>query len=289
MSPAYCYLNGEILPIAEAKVGVYDMGLLRGFGIYEAMVTANRRPFMFADHMARFKKSADRMRLKIPATDTQVENAISDLVAKNIPQREEAVIRFILTGGEAQGGIGYDYETPTFYILVEPLVPIDPRNYTDGCSLMMCDHQRQFPECKTVNYIQAVMLQQARKDAGAIEILYTSAGTVLECATSNFFIVSSGGGSASGGKDGTIVTAQDDILHGITRQVAIDVARPHFAVEERKVSISEMHAADEAFLTSSFKDVVPVVKVGDTVIGTGKVGPVTARVMELFDEFKMVY
>lgn len=267
------------MPVAEASVGVYDIGLLRGFGIYEAMSTANRKPFMFADHMARFRKSADRMRLKIPATDSHIEKATNDLVAKNIPQHEEAVIRFILTGGEAQGGIGYDYETPTFYILVEPLVPMDPRNYTDGCALTVCDHQRQFPECKTINYIHAVILQQARKDAGAIEILYTSGGKVLECAMSNFFIV----------KDGKIITAKDDILHGITRKVAIDVACPHFAIEERVVSVDEMYAADEAFLTSSFKDVVPVVRVGDKVIGAGTVGLVTKHVMELFKEKKQVY
>ncbi len=276
---SHCYLNGKIMPIEEARVSIKDIGLLRGFGIYEALATANRKPFMFADHMARYRRTADQLHLKVPASEDEILAAINDLTARNVPQGQEATVKFFVTGGTAIHGIEYDYETPTFYMLVDPLVPFAPYYYSEGASVTVFEHLRQFPQLKTTNYIQAVMLQQARKDAGAIEILYTWGGKVLECATSNFMIV----------KDGKIITAKDNILFGITRKVALDVSRPHFPIEERDVSLEELYAADEAFLTSSFKDVMPVVKVGDKVIGDGKVGPVTNRVMELFHDFTKAY
>jgi branched-subunit amino acid aminotransferase/4-amino-4-deoxychorismate lyase len=275
----FCYLNGVILPVSEAKVGVYDIGLLRGFGIYEAMRTVHRVPFMFADHMERFHRSLDALKLTIPASDDEIHQTIGLLLKKNIPEGKDAVIRFILTGGQAIGGIEYNPKTPTFYILVEELVLPPPSVFESGCSLIVHEHLRIFPGYKTTNYITAVLLQEKRKAAGALEILYTYQGKVLEPATSNLFIV----------KDGCLITAKDDILPGITRKVTIQVAKKEFPIDEREVSLDEMYAADEAFLTSSFKDIVPVVKVGEKTIGSGVPGPVTKRVMALFHEFTTNY
>lgn len=280
----FCYFNGEIIPVSEAKVGVYDIGLLRGFGIYEALRTFNRKPFMLADHLARFRRSAGTMKLTIPASDEKMASILHDLIARNVRQEKETLARFILTGGKAVGGIEYGTK-PTFYILVEEL-ELPPREaFTRGCILIVHEHERSFAESKTTNYVQAILLQGERKRAGALEILYTSQGRVLECATSNFFIVSSRGGSASGGKNSVIATAKEGVLEGITRKVVIDITRKEFPIEERDVSVDEMYAADEAFLTSSFKDIVPVVKVGEGVIGGGAPGPVTKRIMGLFDDF----
>ncbi|KKW19921.1 MAG: Aminotransferase class IV [Parcubacteria group bacterium GW2011_GWA2_51_10] len=270
-----CYLNGKILPVADACVNVYDIGLLRGFGIYEAFMTYSRKPFMLADHLARFRRSAKAMSLKVPASDEEIRSAVDALVEKSIPSYKEAVIRIILTGGNALDGIEYNYDTPTFYILVEEFKPFPSTLYTDGCPLTVFEQQRQFPESKTTNYIQAVLLQEAREKAGAIEILYVSNGKVLEAATSNFFIV----------KNGVLITAKSGILEGVTRKVTIEVARPHFSVEIRDVSVDEMYDADEAFITSSFKEIVPIVRVGEKTIGSGKVGDVTKRLMKLFRDY----
>ncbi|HWP61115.1 MAG TPA: aminotransferase class IV [Candidatus Paceibacterota bacterium] len=271
--PAFCYFNGTIMPVADAKVGIYDIGLLRGFGIYEALRTFGRKPFHLADHLKRFHVSAEGLGLHIPASDEEIAHTIDELIAKNIPEGREALARFILTGGPARAGIEHDQNVQqTFYILVEPLDPIPADVLTRGCSLIVFEHQRPFPATKTTNYIQAVLLQDERKGAGALEILYTSQGKVLECATSNFFII----------KNGTIVTAKKNILEGITRNVTIDVAKKEFPVEERDISVDELYEADEAFLTSSFKDVVPVVDVGGKKIGEGVPGTITRRVMALF-------
>ncbi|MDO8522266.1 MAG: aminotransferase class IV [bacterium] len=275
----FCYLNGKIISLAKAHVGLYDIGLLRGFGIYEALMTYKRKPFMLKAHLARFRNSAKSLSLKIPATDAEIASAMHELVERSIPMGTEAIFRVILTGGTAIDSIEYDYEHPTFYILVEEFHLFPKEYYTDGCSLTVFEEQRSFPESKTTNYIQAVLLQEERKKAGAIEILYVSGGKVLEAATSNFFIV----------KNGRLITAKERVLPGITRKVTIDVARPHFKIQEREVTVEEMYKADEAFITSSFKEIVPIVKVGKKKIGNGKVGEVTKQVMKLFHEFTAKY
>ncbi len=273
MKPTYCYLNGSIVPLTEAKVGVYDIGLLRGFGIYEALVVRHGKPFRFEDHMERFVRSAAQLGLVIPASADEIKTAILALAIRN--GYKDAVVRLILTGGEAIGGIEYDGTKPTFYILVEEFVPLDQKYFTEGCSLMPFDHQRQFAALKTTNYIQAVLLQTERKKAGALEILYTANGMVLEAATSNFFVV----------KGGTVVTPKEHILGGITRKVAIELASKVYTVEEREITLDEVYAADEAFITSSFKDIVPVVKVGEHTIGAGTPGPVTKDLMQRMHEY----
>jgi branched-subunit amino acid aminotransferase/4-amino-4-deoxychorismate lyase len=269
---SFCYLNGKIVPSDEAKVSVFDIGLLRGFGIYEGLITHNRKPFMLADHLARFHISAAKMMLKIPATDEEISAAINDLVERNVPKDKEALIRFILTGGTAVGVIEYNPETPTFYILVGEFTPLEERYLTDGCSLMVVDYKRELALIKSINYIEAVLLQKPRKEQGALEILYISDGLVYEGAGSNVFIV----------KNGTLITPKEGIVYGITRKVVLDRARAHFTIEERAVSTDELYAADEVFITGSFKEVVPVVRIGDKGIGNGKVGEATKKVIELF-------
>jgi branched-subunit amino acid aminotransferase/4-amino-4-deoxychorismate lyase len=272
-------MNGAIIPLSQASVGLYDLGLLRGFGIYEGLITHNRKPFALADHLARFHRSADQMQLKISVSDAEIERVLHELIGLNVQRGKEGLIRIILTGGTAIEGIAHDQETPTFYALVEEFTPIDEKYFNDGCSIATFEHQRQFPELKTTNYIQAVLLQKLKREKGVLEVLYISHGTVLEATGSNFFIV----------EDGTIVTPKEGILEGITRKIVLELAHPHFPIEERAVSVDEMYAADEAFITGSFKEVVPVVKVGDRMIGGGKPGPVTQKVMALFGEHAKNY
>lgn len=273
MKPKYCYLNGSIIPLSEAKVGVYDIGLLRGFGIYEALVVRHGKAFRFQDHMERFVRSTEELRITIPANGEEIEKAILELVTKN--GYTDAVVRLILTGGESIGGIEYDGSKPTFYILVEEFIPLPAKYFTEGCSLMPVAFVRQFPQLKTTNYIQAVLLQEERKKQGALEILYTDGTRVLEAATSNFFIV----------KDKKIVTPKEGVLGGITRKVALELASKAYALDERDVTLSEVYTADEAFITSSFKDIVPVVKVGESIIGGGTPGTITKDLMGRMHEY----
>lgn len=275
----FAYLNGEILPVEDAKVSVNDIGLLRGFGIYEGLITHNRKLFMFADHMARLRRSAEKMQLTVPVSDGEIERALYELVEKNIPADRQALIRIILTGGTAVGVIEFNPETPTFYMLVTEFVPLEETYLVNGCSILPVEYHRDLADIKSVNYINTVLLQKKRKQEGALEIVYTFHGNVLECGGSNIFIV----------KDGVLVTPKDEIVLGITRKAVLDVTSGVFDVEERTVTEDEMYSADEVFITGSFKEIVPVVRVGERTIANGEVGSITRKVIELFQNFTRSY
>lgn len=272
----YCYLNGNILSENEARVGILDIGLLRGFGIYEAMAVVSGSIFRFDDHVDRFRKSAGFLKINVPSSNDEIKRVIFSLIEKNDLVEKRVNVKCILTGGKAIGGIDFDHTSPTFYIFLEEWKALDSVRHSAGARVIVHEHLRQYPQYKTTNYITAVRLQNDMNSAGALEILYTWKHNVLECATSNFFMV----------KDRMLVTAKDDILTGVTRNVVIELARKNgLKVEEREYTLDELFSADECFLTSSFKDVVPVVKVGNNTIGTGLVGETTTKITGLFDDY----
>jgi len=269
----YCYLNGEIVLLKDAKVGVLDIGILRGYGIYEGLAAHNGKVFRFADHWNRLLSGAHLLNLNVPITEEKAEKICEQLLEKNFG-KDRANIRIILTGGDTIDGIDYDFEKPTFYIVAEKWTSLPSEFYSDGAKLVTYRHLRELPEYKTTNYIRAVNLQNFRKSENAVEILYTYDGDVLECATSNIFIV----------KNGTLITPDENILKGITRKVVLELAdRNKIPVEARTVLETELKTADEVFITSSFKDIVPIVKVDDYEIGTDKVGDLTKKISEEFD------
>ena len=267
----YCYLNGEILPESEAKIGVKDIALLRGFGAYEGITAFKGEPFRLGDHYKRLEKSATFLGLKLPVTEPQLLGIIKTLWAKHDFPR--ANFRVILTGGETRHGIEPSPDQLTFYILTEKFVPIDQTLYESGAKVITREYERPFPEYKTTNYIAAVRWQLARQQAGALEIVYLNNGKLLEASTSNVFIV----------KDGKLITPDQGILFGITRQVVLELARAQgIACETRPVTKAEFLAADEVLITSSYKDVVPVVKIDETVVGDGQVGAVSRQLVKGF-------
>lgn len=269
-----CYLNGEIIPLGDAKIGVLDLGILRGFGIYEGITSFSGKPFRFNDHWDRFQISANVLGLTIPRTKDELLDAMHTLIAHNAPGTR-ANLRMVLTGGEAQHSLEHVSGRETLFITAEPSVPLPSTLYERGGHLMSCEHQRFMPEIKTINYITAVMLQKQRATAGAIEILYTFGDRVLECATSNVFMV----------KNGTVFTPDADVLKGITRKTILEIARDIYPVEERMISINEFFAADEVFIAASFKDIVPIVSVDGQTIGDGVPGTMTRDLMERFAHY----
>ena len=268
----YCFLNGKILPLDEAKVSVLDIGLLRGYGIYDGLAAFGGKPFRFADHWNRFLSGAHILNLNVPITEETAEKTIIELLAKN-NFKERANIRLILTGGKTIAGIEYEFENPTFYMIAEKWESLPQEFYTDGAKLITYRHMRELPEYKTTNYIRATNLQDFRKTEKAVEILYTYDGEVLECATSNVFIV----------KDKTLITPAENILKGITRKVILELAEGKYKIEERPVREEELKTADEVFITSSYKDIVPIVKIDDFEVAGGQVGPITKDLMGEFE------
>jgi D-alanine transaminase/branched-chain amino acid aminotransferase len=281
----FCFLNGKILPLSEAKVSVEDIGLLRGYSIYDALTVIKGKPFHFADHWNRFLSGAHALNLNVPVTEEKAEKVIGELAAKNgFTGRAKA--RIILTGGQTLDGIEYDFGNPTFYILLEKWEPLPADFYENGARLITYRHERELPEYKTTNYIRAVNLQNFKKEEKAVDILYTYDGEISECAGSNIFIV----------KNKTLITPAENVLKGITRKVVLELARlpspagsanggqakDKYKIEERPVEEEELKTADEVFITSSFKDIVPIVKIDDFAVADGKVGPITKNLMGEF-------
>ena len=269
----FCFLNGQVVPKDEAKVSIFDIGLLRGVGVYEAMSSFEGKIFRFVDHWNRFLDSSHTLNLNISITEEKAERVISELLQKNGHDIDRANIKFILTGGPAKNSLEFDFENPTFYIFTEKCDKVSAEIYQNGGKLLTYYYKREMPEIKTTNYITAVNLQNWRKEEDALEILYTFDGEVYEGSISNIFLV----------KDGVLVTPVEEVLRGITRKVVLEIAEEiGLSIEQRRVREEELRTADEVFITSSFKDIVPITTIDNFKVGSGSPGSITQNLSQRF-------
>lgn len=264
------------MPVAKASVPVNDLVVLRGYGVFDFLKTVNTRPFLWAEHWRRFLNSAKQLNLKVPVGEREAREIVAALLKKN--KVSDASIRLVLTGGATADGMSI--QQPNFFILIEDRYDYPAKIFRDGGKVMTHDYLRLVPEAKTTNYITAVRLAKEKKRVGALEILYLDRGRVMECSTSNFFIV----------KDGKIITPKDDILLGTIRNLVIKLAREHgFTVVEREVKAGELATADETFLTATNKDITPIVQIDERKVGSGQVGPLTRELMKLYADYLAAY
>lgn len=272
------YWKGEIVPATEIAISPYDIGLLRGYGVFDVLRTEGRVPFLWEKHWERLLRSAETLGLSVPIQKEMYYEALIRLSEKLGEDR--AVIRTVVTGGVSDDGFS-PAKTPTFFMLIEPFPILPPEYFERGISVVTVQYARSYPVAKTTNYVEAIRHAKMRVEKGAFEICYVSDGTVLEGSMSNV-------GMVQGGK---LVFPKDGILLGITREEAIDIAREAgMTVEERAVSIEEFLAADEVFLTATNKYVLPVISVDGKQIGAGVPGVVTRdllhRMQERIHEFR---
>lgn len=272
----FCYLNGKIIETKKAVLPVNDLAVLRGYGVFDFLKTVNGKPFLWREHWSRFINSAKALQLKVPVAEKEAKEIVAALFKKN--RLTDGSIRLVLTGGAAADGM--TFSQPNFFILVEDLYIFPPAVFEKGAKVITHEYLRLVPGAKTINYITALRLQQEKKRAGAIEILYTDHGRVLECSTSNFFIV----------KKNKLITAKEDVLGGTTRNLVIKLARLNdIVVEERAVKVKELLAANETFLTATNKDITPVVSIDGRRVGDGKPGPITRQLMEALAGYMQNY
>jgi branched-chain amino acid aminotransferase len=269
--PYYSYLNGKILPYSNTFVHISDLGLLRAYGVFDYLRTYNGRPFLLEKHLARFENSARELNFRLPLSKKEITRIIHLLLKKSNLDRD-AGIRLLLTGGKSADGI--TITKPTFAVTIEKLVPVPQKLYTTGVKLITNDFQRETPLVKTTNYKNAIKANREKLQAQAHEILYCAKGRILETTRNNFFIF----------KGNTLVTAKENVLHGITRGFVISLARENFRVEERDLLVKELPHASEAFITGTTRKILPVVQVNDRMIGNGKPGENSLRLLKLFEE-----
>jgi len=270
---SYCYINGKITDSKNAGIAINDIGVLRGYGIFDYLRTYDKKPFLLNEHVERFQNSAKLLKLRIPLSKAEIKKIVDKLLKKN--GFKEASFRLVLTGGPIVGnGLEYVESNPTFYIIADKFEELPKSYFEKGVKLITLEHQRIFPEIKSTNYITAVKTQEIRKKEKAFEILYTKNGNVLETTTANFFLV----------KNNKVITPKKNILMGTTRNFVVKFTKEKFGVEEREVKAKEIDTCDEAFITATNKDVLPVIRIDEKIIGNGKVGKVTKELIKMYNQ-----
>lgn len=277
------YINGEYFSREDAKISVYDHGLLYGDGVFEGMRIYSGKVFALEDHMTRLYESARAIMLDIPIAIDALTTAVNETVAKN--GLTEGYIRLVVTRGGNQLGLNpFACEDPQVIIIADTISLYPEKFYTEGLELITASTIRNHPAAlsprvKSLNYLNNIMAKIEAIRAGCIEaVMLNTKGEVAECTGDNIFIV----------RGDRLITPPIDagILEGITRNTVIDLARENgIEVAEEAMTRHDIFVADECFLTGSAAEVIPAVKLDGRVIGDGKPGPTTQKLNAAFREF----
>ena len=274
------YIDGEFLPKAEAKVSVFDHGLLYGDGVFEGIRSYNGRVFKLDEHLERLYDSAKSIMLEIPISIETMEETVLETLRRN--HLTEAYIRLIVTRGI--GDLGLDPNKcpkPSIIIIADKIVLYPQKYYEEGLEIVTVSVRRNYaeainPRIKSLNYLNNILAKIEGKQAGAEEVLMLNAeGYVVECSGDNIFWI----------KNEVLVTppVHMGILEGVTRNSVIDLAREAgMRVEERVFTRHDLYIADECFLTGTAAEVIPVVKIDRRSIGDGQPGKITQRLITAF-------
>jgi len=275
------YVNGRIAPADQAVVPVYDHGFLYGEGVYETLRTYGRRLFLFDRHARRLRRSASMIDLELPFTDEHLLQAIDETMQR-AALADEAYVRVLVTRGV--GELTYDPKAtpaPTLVVIVKPQVDPPAEAYRDGVHVVIVDIIRNHPGSvnpmiKSNNLMNNALAMQAALRRGAFEgVMRNYRGELTECTTANLFVV----------RDGVVLTPplEAGLLPGITREFIFEIGDINgIDVREGVLRDDDLYGADEAFLTSTTREAVPITVVDDRTIGSGTPGPVTMRLLEAF-------
>ena len=263
-------INGKILHKDKALIPLSDLGLLRGYSVFDFFRVLEGIPIFLEDHIERLLHSAEMIDIDPAWTPDEITRMCYELIAAN--ETSEAGMRIVVTGGYSADG--YTPGEPNIYITLHKLPTYNPDDYINGRAIIVSNFTRDMPEVKTTVYAHALRQRKRMKEHNAVEVLYHSNGDITECSRSNIFFADD---------NNVIHTPNAGMLRGITRKQVISIARSKYEVRERKVDMSEIPDMRECFLTSSTKGVLPIVRVDDEVIGDGRPGTVT---MELHEAFK---
>lgn len=274
------YLNGQFFSKEEAKISVYDHGLLYGDGVFEGLRTYNGRIFKLEEHIERLYKSAKYICLNIPISRGKLTEAVVETTRVN--GYKDCYIRIVVTRGEGDLGLDPDKcKNATVFIIVDKIELYPEKFSREGMEIITVPTQRNTshnlePRVKSLNYLNNILAKIEAKNAGFKEaILLNSEGLVTECSGDNVFIV----------EDGILKTPPTyvGILDGITRKVIIDIAKElSIKVKEELFSRYNLFNAGECFLTGTAAEIVPIVKIDGRTIGSGKVGSVTNKIRNAF-------
>ena len=269
----YHNLNGQIVKVAQAKIGVNDVGLLRGYGIFDFFPIVNGMPLFENDYFNRFYRSADLMGLEVPVSRSELHSRVVDLASLNGISR--GYTKLVLTGGYADDG--YTPGKNNLLILQHDDVKNDPASYSNGITLVLQKYLKDEPRIKTLHYANVLKNRKILADANAMDLLYHDGRYIRETSRANFFMVDLAG---------KIFTTEAGVLSGITRKHVIKVARSKgMEVIEEVMPISKLLDAEECFITSTTKGVLPVTKVNEFIVGQGVPGPISQKLQAYYLDY----
>jgi D-alanine transaminase len=273
------YLNGQFLPLEEAKVSVLDRGFIYGDGVYELVPVYGRRPYRLRQHLARLQRSLDGIRLANPHTDAEWEAIIAGLIGR-MTFADQGVYLQVTRGAAKRDHAFPAGVAPTVFMMSNPLALPSREQIERGVAVVTAADERWLHcDLKTISLLGNVLARQLAVDAGATETVLFRNGYLTEASASNVLLV----------RDGVIVAPPKDnqILPGITYDVAFELAREGgLPIEVRPVAKDEALAADEMWLSSSTKEVLAVTSLDGRPFGGGKPGPVFRKVHALFQASK---
>lgn len=280
------YLNGQYMPIEEAKVSVLDRGFIFGDGVYEVIPVYSRKAFRLEEHLRRLQHSLDGIKLANPHSNAEWTRIIDELVARNIS--EDQYLYLHITRGVARRDHAFPNPpvNPTVFMMSNPLLTPPAELLRSGIACITAPDNRWLRcDIKAIALLPNVLLRQMAVDAGCAETILirpesiTEDAFMTEGAASNIFVV----------KNGTLLAPPKDnlMLPGITYDVVLELAAadgiPH---EVRRIAVAEVFAADELLLTSSTKEVLAITQLDGKPVGSGKPGAMFARLHALYQDFK---
>lgn len=275
MSEPIYFINGRYLPKSRAKLSILDLGWLRGYGVFDYLVTYDHKPFLLEKHVQRLIKSAELIDLNLPWNKKELERIITNTLNRNLNGKEKS-IRIIITGGLTKDALSSSGK-PTLAVVVDNRKKYPLKSYTNGVKVILVDNSRHNPQAKSLDYIQAVRANIKAKNCGATEAIYINKkeNRVYEGSTSNIFIV----------KNGSIFTPNPKVLQGVTREIIIHICKKLHPLRVGHVNINQLKSADEIFITATNKEVLPIVKLDKHKVAKGKVGPITKNIMKSYKKF----
>lgn len=274
------WLDGNIVDEAEAKISVFDHGLLYGDGIFEGIRFYEGRVFRLREHIERLFLSAKAILLKLPWSVDEVMDYTLDTIRAN--GLNEGYIRLVITRGVGDLGLNpYLCEVPSMFIIASGISLYPEEYYEKGLEVVTCGTRRPTPaslspQVKSLNYLNNIMAKVEAMKAGAKEgLMLNEQGYVAECTGDNVFVI----------KKGAVTTppVNDGSLDGITRQVMFELCeKAGVPIREASLTRYDLYTANESFLTGTAAEVIPMVKLDEREIGDGKPGPITLKLIEAF-------
>ncbi|HET6248771.1 MAG TPA: branched-chain-amino-acid transaminase [Tepidisphaeraceae bacterium] len=277
------WIDGRLVDKADAKISVYDHGLLYGDGVFEGIRIYNGQIFEWQAHAERLFDSAKAIRLKVPFSTEVLKTAIDDTVKAN--GFKDCYVRLVVTRGVGYLGLSPSKcPTPTAFVIADTIEMYPKEMYEKGMAVITASVIRNHPNAisprvKSLNYLNNILAKIEATDAGVPEaIMLNQEGNVAECTGDNIFIV----------KHGTVYTptTSDGILEGVTRQVILNLCK-HLDIPaiEKTLQRHDLYVADECFLTGTAAEVIPVTKIDGRAVHTGEVGPISRKLFEAFRKY----